>query len=165
MVKPKEDPMDAAKGRVGTTGNPPPASPVTTPRTAAAGGSPPPVAGAAQPPGDEFYPAPESVMREAGYLLAYRTGGQPFDRQRTLHAALNVAGWLNARIPAAEAAQAPKRGGPHEDETPDLDEGLKALAHPAPEGTQAGLFGGGGGAWAALLKQILTEIVLKLLAG
>lgn len=110
----------------------------------------------------EFYPPPDSVVAEAQYLIAYRTGAQPFDRQKTLHAALNVGGWLNARWPA---------GGPEPQQAPveatdaDLDAALKQIAEPAPEGAQAGLFDGAGGLLAGLLKKLLLELVAELLKG
>ena len=45
-----------------------------------------------------FYPPPSSVLAEASYLLGY-LNSQPFDRQKSVHAATNIINYANSMLP------------------------------------------------------------------
>lgn len=100
-----------------------------------------------------FYPLPTTFpSAEAAYLLGYLRG-QAFDASQTLHAAWGLAGFGMAQMSSQPQmlATAPM----------DLEQALSQLAT-VPAGSQA-LFGNFD--WKSLLKLVIEQVVMKLLAG
>lgn len=104
-----------------------------------------------------FYPAPtELPLAEVQYLIGY-AHGQPFERQKTIHAALNVLGFANAKLGSEDA---PAGALPLMEEQT-LHAMLMQLSS-VPAGAEALSLPFD---WKALARKLALEVLTRLLAG